>query len=199
MAGTGSAARALRVLTVALVALVLSGCRLLPPDVLPLPPGQDTDPAAAPAPAPPPPAPEPAPPPAPPAPPPPAPAPPAPGLSAEEQQLIDLVNGARAEAGVPPLAPLEPLTDGARAWSAEMAASGNFEHDQLQILPGCRGAGENIAFMSNRPNLVERMFEGWMDSPGHRANILRADFTAIGVGFATNGGLTYGTQRFATC
>jgi uncharacterized protein YkwD len=135
-----------------------------------------------------------------PAPPPPAPAPPqTPGLSAEEQQLIDLVNGARADAGLQPLTPLEPLTEGARAWSAEMASTGVFEHDQLEVLPGCTGAGENIAYMRARPNLVAEMFQGWMNSPGHRANILRPEFTAIGVGFATNGNHTYGTQRFATC
>lgn len=179
---TGTTLRAARVLTVLLIPVALGGCRLLPPDLLP-----DPEPPAAPAPQPP-------------APPAPPPAPPAnPGLSAEEQQLVDLVNQARASEGLAPLTVLEPLTAGARAWSADMAARGVLEHDQLQILPGCRGAGENIAYMSARPNLVQEMFNGWMSSPGHRANILRPEFTALGVGFASKGNLTYGTQRFATC
>ena len=57
-----------------------------------------------------------------------------------------------------------------------------------------RTIGENIACGQRSPAEVVR---GWMDSPGHRANILKPAFTHIGVGFAGGGPAgTYWTQLF---
>lgn len=56
-----------------------------------------------------------------------------------------------------------------------------------------RGAGENIAMGQRTPAEV---MEGWMNSPGHKANILNANFTKIGVGYFKTNGRAYWTQMF---
>ena len=56
------------------------------------------------------------------------------------------------------------------------------------------GAGENIAYGQNSP---EKVMEGWMNSSGHRANILNSSYTSIGVGHYQNAsGVNYWTQLF---
>ena len=137
-------------------------------------------------------------------PPPPAPAPATPDLGAGQQRMLDLVNSARADAGVPPLAPMDELITGSQTWSEAMAAANSISHDDIGRwfgeLSGCNGAGENVAVVGGPDDPVEAMFRGWMNSPGHRENILRASFTHFGFGFAEgSGGATYGTQRFASC
>lgn len=54
-----------------------------------------------------------------------------------------------------------------------------------------RSAGENIAYGQRTPSAV---VTGWMNSSGHRANILNASFTQIGVGYSSNG--NHWTQLF---
>ena len=57
-----------------------------------------------------------------------------------------------------------------------------------------RTAGENIAWGQRTP---EQVMQGWMNSSGHRANILNASYTAIGVGYYRNAaGTNYWTQLF---
>ena len=57
-----------------------------------------------------------------------------------------------------------------------------------------RGAGENIAWGQKSP---EEVMKGWMNSAGHRANILNERFTAIGVGYHQNNkGVNYWSQLF---
>jgi uncharacterized protein YkwD len=80
-----------------------------------------------------------------------------------------------------------------------MAATGDFSHQSLTpILTGCgaRGAGENIAYGASS---ADGFMSLWMNSAGHRANILRASFTHIGVGVARSAdGRWYATQDFLT-
>ena len=57
-----------------------------------------------------------------------------------------------------------------------------------------RSCGENIAWGQKTP---EQVMEGWMNSAGHRANILNASYTEIGVGFYQNAsGVNYWSQLF---
>ncbi len=73
--------------------------------------------------------------------------------------------------------------DGSRPWDRAAAAGSR-----------CRTVGENIACGQRSAAEVVR---GWMNSPGHRANILRPEFTRIGVGLAGGGRAgTYWTQLF---
>lgn len=176
-------------------------------------PADDPSGATAPAPAPPAtaPAPQPAPPPAAPAPPPPpAPAPPAPSSGARdvESRLLALANEARTASGLGPLRAHDGLTSVARAWSEQLAAAGSaLAHNpdySAQVPGGWRAVGENVAWIDDGGTLspvevAHRIHQGWMDSPGHRENILRPGYTHLGVGVGHHPEHGwYLTQNFAT-
>ncbi len=118
--------------------------------------------------------------------------------------ILDLTNQARAKEKLPPLAPNPVLVEVARAHSRNMASKGVLQHD----LDGKKAhervrdagypltwTGENIANSSELQ--VQRIFDGWMASGGHRQNILSQRFAEIGIGIATapNGDVYY-TQVF---
>lgn len=115
------------------------------------------------------------------------PAPPAPGQTADQQYaatLVTLTNEQRAAAGLPALAVSECATQQAAARAALLVAENRFEHDPLgPILTACgaRSVGENIALGYRTP---AAMMTGWMNSEGHRANILRS-YKSVGIGCVT--------------
>ncbi|WP_077799160.1 CAP domain-containing protein [Streptomyces sp. JHA26] len=126
------------------------------------------------------------------------------GLDRATGEVVGLTNRERARAGLPGLAADPRLTTAAQAHSADMVARNFYSHtDPDGGRPWDRAAaagatrrtvGENIACGQRSPAEV---VEGWMNSPGHRANILRADFTHIGVGLAGGGRAgMYWTQLF---
>jgi len=123
----------------------------------------------------------------------------------EMTRLLNLVNQARARKRVSPLRYDSSLCHAAQAHSADMAKRNYFSHNARRPAPNgvkisdrvtnsgyqWQTVGENIA----KGHLtVEKVFQGWMDSPGHRANILNPGFTEMGFGKA---GL-YWTQTFGT-
>jgi uncharacterized protein YkwD len=114
-------------------------------------------------------------------------------------RIAALVNVERAAAGLAPLAVSGCAGTFAVTWSRHMASTGDFSHQSLSpIMTGCgaRGAGENIAYGATSP---EQFMSLWMNSSGHRANILRASFTHVGVGVARSAdGRWYATQDFLT-
>ncbi|MFD5231481.1 CAP domain-containing protein [Streptomyces qaidamensis] len=126
------------------------------------------------------------------------------GLAGTAAAVVDLTNRERAGAGLPPLAADPLLTTAAQAHSADMVARAFYAHtapdgsrpwDRAAAAGSTRRAiGENIACGQRSPADV---VEGWMNSPGHRANILSPGFTHIGIGFAGGGRAgTYWTQLF---
>jgi len=126
------------------------------------------------------------------------------GLGRVEAEVLELTNRERAKAGLGALAPDGPLAHAARAYCVDMAARAFYSHTSPEgTQPWDRAAaagaskrsiGENIACGQRSPAEV---VDGWMNSPGHRANILKADFTHLGVGFAGGGPSgTYWTQLF---
>ncbi|NIY70674.1 CAP domain-containing protein [Streptomyces malaysiensis] len=126
------------------------------------------------------------------------------GLLRLTSEVIALTNAERAAAGLAPLAPDPRLAAAAQAHSDDMVARDFYSHtgpeghqpwDRARAAGAThRGIGENIACGQRSPAEVVR---GWMDSPGHRANILKPDFTHIGVGHATGSRAgTYWTQVF---
>ncbi|ATL87594.1 stress protein [Streptomyces malaysiensis subsp. malaysiensis] len=126
------------------------------------------------------------------------------GLLRLTSEVIALTNAERAAARLAPLAPDPRLAAAAQAHSDDMVARDFYSHtgpeghqpwDRARAAGAThRGIGENIACGQRSPAEVVR---GWMDSPGHRANILKPDFTHIGVGHATGSRAgTYWTQVF---
>ncbi|WP_329285983.1 CAP domain-containing protein [Streptomyces sp. NBC_00691] len=124
------------------------------------------------------------------------------GQGSEADQVIALVNAERAKAGCGPLSANATLTRAAQGHSDDMAARDFFDHTNPDGAgPGERVTaagypwstyGENIAMGQSSPAQV---MESWMNSPGHRANILNCDFKEIGIGIHSQGG-PYWTQVF---
>jgi uncharacterized protein YkwD len=116
------------------------------------------------------------------------------GEPAVESRILELTNVERISRGLRALEPDAGLTLAARAHSEQMARLGFFDHvggsppDRTLQQRVARAAstvitvGENIAKFSPRPDLAGEMVRGWMSSPGHRANVLKAEFTHLGVG-----------------
>jgi uncharacterized protein YkwD len=114
-------------------------------------------------------------------------------------QIAALVNNERAAAGLAPLKASGCAQTFAVTWSTHMAATADFSHQSLTpIMTGCgaRGAGENIAYGATS---AAQFMDLWMNSAGHKANILRASFTHLGVGVVrASDGRWYATQDFLT-
>ena len=124
--------------------------------------------------------------------------------TAQENEVIRLVNVQRSKAGLQQLKTNWQLCRVARYKSADMANKGYFSHTsptygspfKMMESFGLRfsSAGENIAYGQRTPAEV---MNGWMNSPGHRSNIMNGSYTEIGVGLAKNkSGVCYWTQQF---
>jgi uncharacterized YkwD family protein/spore coat assembly protein SafA len=121
-----------------------------------------------------------------------------------ENEVIRLVNVERAKAGLQQLTQNWQLSRVARYKSQDMIDKGYFAHNsptygspfKMMESFGLRysAAGENIAMGQQSPSQV---MNAWMNSPGHRSNILSPSFTQIGVGLAKDkNGRMYWTQMF---
>jgi uncharacterized membrane protein required for colicin V production len=105
-----------------------------------------------------------------------------------EQRMLELLNDERRRSGVTPVVADERLRQVARAHSLEMFQRNYFSHtsptsgspfDRMRAAgTGFLVAGENLAYAPN----VEIAHRGLMNSPGHRANILRPEFGRVGIG-----------------
>jgi uncharacterized protein YkwD len=110
-----------------------------------------------------------------------------------EKQMLDMVNRERAANGLRPLAPDPELTEVARRHSADMFARGYFAHDTPEGLsPFDRMHQANVQFLTAGENLalaptLSLAHTGLMNSPGHRANILRPQFGRLGIGIMDGG------------
>lgn len=124
-------------------------------------------------------------------------------ISSVEREVARLVNLERQKSGLAPLTLSEELSRVARIKSQDMADKNYFSHtsptygDPFQMMRsfGIKFgyAGENIA---KGYRGAESVMNGWMNSSGHRANILNANFKKIGVGYVEARGTTYWTQLF---
>jgi uncharacterized protein YkwD len=110
-----------------------------------------------------------------------------------EKQMLDLVNQERQAAGLNPLQPDPELTEVARRHSADMFARGYFAHDTPEgLTPFDRMRDANVRFLTAGENLalgptIPVAHTGLMNSPGHRANILRPQFGRVGIGVMDGG------------
>lgn len=118
-----------------------------------------------------------------------------------EKEVVRLVNEERASRGISALKHNWELSRVARYKSQDMKDNKYFSHTSpvygtpFQMMKSFgityRSAGENIARGQSSP---EGVVKAWMNSSGHRANILNASFTEIGVGYVADG--RYWTQMF---
>jgi uncharacterized protein YkwD len=129
-----------------------------------------------------------------------------------EQMILDLVNAERRKAQAPDLTVEPTLQQIARGHSNDMLARGFFEHVNPDgQAPGDRvaiehrqligGAGENIGSLagmdvSDQKKLAEQIMNMWMKSSGHRENILKPEYTHIGIGVAVKDKEVRATQLF---
>lgn len=126
-------------------------------------------------------------------------------VSSYEQKVVELVNVERQKAGLPALTLDAEISNVARIKSKDMADNNYFAHqsptygsagDMLSKF-GIKWSawGENIASGQKTP---EAVVNAWMNSSGHRANILSSNYSRLGVGYVTNSnGTPYWTQMFA--
>jgi uncharacterized protein YkwD len=123
-----------------------------------------------------------------------------------EAEIAQQINNIRQENDLNVLENNERLAQVARNYSRTMAQENFFSHtspDGSTPAQRVRNAqivfsavGENLFQSTNLPNPVERSVEGWMNSPGHRENILRSVYTETGVGIWRDGNTYYITQLF---
>jgi uncharacterized protein YkwD len=133
--------------------------------------------------------------------------------AAAELAIVKIVNEERAAVGLGPVAVDPRLREAAREHSRDMGELGFFDHtspvkgkakftDRIkgQGLAKFGTAGENIAmFGGSNENRAIKFMDMWMNSDGHRANILGEDYNYIGVGvYITANGEVYATQEFSS-
>ncbi|MCK2238368.1 MULTISPECIES: CAP domain-containing protein [unclassified Crossiella] len=126
-----------------------------------------------------------------------------PSGDAAEQSVRELVDAERGKAGCAALRWDDRLARAADKHSADMATNDYFSHtsqdgrspsDRVKAEGYHGGAGENIAAGQTTP---ESVMKTWMNSPGHRANILNCDYKSLGVGLHRGGSYRfYWTQNF---
>lgn len=117
------------------------------------------------------------------------------------EQVVNLVNEERSKEGLSPLALDKTVAAAAQVRAQEIVTS--FSHtrpDGTSFATALkeqnisyRRAGENIAWGQKTP---EEVVNAWMNSSGHRANIMNPDFTSIGVGYYQVNGVNYWCQLF---
>jgi len=125
-------------------------------------------------------------------------------LSQIQTEILTLTNLERSRVGVAPLKLQSQLNQAAQKHAENMVLTGIFSHTINNLGPGARvtaegyswsTVGENIAFGYSSATAV---MTGWMNSSGHKANILNANYTELGVGYALNStGRPYWVQVFA--
>lgn len=128
-------------------------------------------------------------------------------LNQHERSLLAAVNGVRASQGLRTLRVDATLVRAARSYSAQLIQTDVFTHGAFGARlaqSGARGPtfGENLAWGVGTMASPDSIVRGWMESPGHRANLLRPGWTRIGLGalrgnFQGYAGATVVTADFA--
>jgi len=125
-------------------------------------------------------------------------------MTGYELDVLKLTNEERQKAGLKPFSgDYTNLNRSARAKSQDMATNNYFSHDSptygdpfammRNFGVQYQSAGENIAKGQPSP---QEVVQAWMNSPGHRANIMNASYTHMGVGYVANNGQPCWTQQF---
>ena len=119
------------------------------------------------------------------------------GRSAAEVSLLKAMNSARVAHRLPRLRPSATLATPARVHSGALVQKGELDHDGpggepfwkrlvAAGYPRNHWMGENLALMPSCDYTPAEVVQMWLDSPGHRANLLSKNFTVVGVGIASD-------------
>lgn len=116
-------------------------------------------------------------------------------------QVVALVNAERAKYGLSALKVDSRVQQAAQVRAKETVQSfshtrpngSSFSTALTEAGVSYTRSGENIAYGQSTP---QQVVQAWMNSPGHRANILNENFTTIGVGYTVSGGTAYWAQLF---
>jgi hypothetical protein len=119
------------------------------------------------------------------------------GLAActpDQGEAYDLINATRRAHGLGELQWNGQLGDKAQAWAEHMARQGRISHSNLAdgAPSGWRALGENVGVGGS----IGAVHTAYMNSPGHRANIVNPRWTHVGTGVARSGGRVYTVQVF---
>jgi uncharacterized protein YkwD len=128
------------------------------------------------------------------------------------QQVLNLTNVERTKSGLQPLRLNDKLNQSAQAHSQDMAIADYFSHTGANgSNAGDRAASAGYYYSSLGENIAagyitpQEVVQGWMNSPGHRANIMNAGYQELGVGYYylanDTGNVNYNyywTQEFGT-
>lgn len=121
-----------------------------------------------------------------------------------EDQMTSLINVERRSRGLQPLAPNVQLTGVARGWTPKMVSAGKLSHNPnlgKQVSGAWARLGENVGVAHPgggevAESIVNRLHKAFMNSPGHRANVL-GDYTQIGLGAVWSNGSLWITVVFS--
>lgn len=129
-----------------------------------------------------------------------------PAIAEMEAQTRERINTIRQKQGLSPLRHNEKLAEVARQYSRRMAEQKFFDHTSPQgdtMVQRVRSAGifyfmlgENLFTSTNISKPVPAAVTGWMNSPGHRENVLRPEYRETGIGVWRKGNSYYFTQLF---
>lgn len=112
----------------------------------------------------------------------------------DESGFAASINASRTKAGRPAYAVSGDLSAVAHRWAVSMASGASLRHNPNLAgqISGWRFVGENVGVGSD----VGELHQAFMNSPAHRANIMDADFTQVGIGVAYGGGRLWVTEVF---
>lgn len=131
-----------------------------------------------------------------------------PALAAEvdgdaEVRFLELINDSRAEEGLPALVMNAELVEVARGWSHQMDAEDRMYHNPSytqQYTGEWNRMGENVGYMTwpgGSPTVMASgLHDAFMDSPGHRANIMGPHYNQAGIGVVMSGDTMWVTVNF---
>ncbi|MEQ1786601.1 MAG: CAP domain-containing protein [Acidimicrobiales bacterium] len=108
-------------------------------------------------------------------------------MGAEERTFLDRTNALRSSQGVRTLKEHDALTDKAEAWAQHMASTGRLEHSSLTVglaSVSWTALGENVGYSTPTANTLKTIHDRFVASAAHKANLVNAGYTHMGVGVA---------------
>lgn len=117
------------------------------------------------------------------------------GTADMEAQFVAKINDLRASKGLQPLIVDAELTGIGRDWAAKMAAAGQISHNpnfRYEVTQDWQRLGENVGVGPS----VDSLFQAFVNSPGHYANLVQPDYNRVGIGVVLVGDTIYTSHQF---